>query len=122
MSHRKKEEGKGMLFSKKSRDIAQLLRQVNALSQTDEVKKLTEVISNGDEISMSELAQKRNKDKELYCTECCTSFRLKSGGTWKSGGKKADLVAGRMLVCTCGTVVGIIIARIPAIGEVVATH
>lgn len=128
------------MFGSKRRKIVQLMQErdqlmqewdqltqerdqlTQALDQMDEVKEITEAISDGTETLMSELARKRNQNKVLFCTECCTGFELQSDGTWKSGHKEAELVAGRMLFCTCGTVVGVISKEISAIGEVVAVH
>ena len=75
---------------------------------------------------MAKVAKERNAEQTLECTECCTVFRLKKNGQWRSGEKKvADLVAGRLLVCTCGTPVGVVITPdmpCPVVGEVVAVH
>lgn len=69
------------------------------------------------------IAQSRNEVKSLYCTECCTTFRLDSkSGKWMSGHKIAQKVNNRLLACTCNTPIGVFIVKdpVPVIGEVVA--
>ena len=72
-----------------------------------------------------QIAQARNKEKELYCTECCASFRL-AKENWvevSNPNKVAQMVANRLLYCTCGTIIGVAISDTPpVIGEIVAVH
>ncbi len=68
-------------------------------------------------------AQERNKKKELTCIECCMGYTLNSDGQWtaRGGEKVAQLVADRILYCTCQTVIGVVATQpLPVEGEVVA--
>lgn len=62
-----------------------------------------------------------NRRQTLYCTECCTHFRL-SGENWVSGGKVADVIQDRLIVCTCGTALGVYAQAPIATGQVVPIH
>lgn len=65
----------------------------------------------------------RNKQAVLYCTECCTKFKLKPNGQWETyGGKVAEVIQDRLIVCTCGVALGVYAQSFVLPGEVVPIH
>lgn len=108
-------------MNSRKKEIAQLKEKLDKMTKAiGEIPQVAQAI--GDPEKMDQLAQTRNKEKELHCTECCTVFRLEPDGTWSSGHKKAQLVAGRILFCTCDTPIGVIVNGIHVPGEVAAIH
>jgi len=71
---------------------------------------------------VTDLAQSRNSDKELYCTECCTTFRLQSDGYWRARHKTADVINKCLLKCTCGETLGFIAETTVIKGEVLGMN
>jgi hypothetical protein len=64
--------------------------------------------------------QKKNKNIVLYCTECCTSFILQYNGNWQSDHKVASVIQDRLIVCTCGTTLGVYASAVIMPGQVIA--
>jgi len=62
-----------------------------------------------------------NRRQTLYCTECCTGFVLRNGD-WVSGNKTAEVIQDRLIVCTCGTALGVYAQAPIATGQVVPIH
>jgi len=70
-------------------------------------------------------AEEINRETTLYCTECCTSFVLQEG-QWVASGfkgsKVAEVIQNRLIVCTCGTVLGVYAQDVILPGQVVPAH
>jgi hypothetical protein len=95
---------------------------------TEKLEKVTRFVTPavaqaiGSPKEMDRLVSDRNRRKELFCVECCTRFSLDGDGQWRSGHKEAEVVAGRLIVCTCGTTIGVIVSDVTVPGEVVGVR
>ena len=75
---------------------------------------------------LSVKATRRNRKTVLYCTECCTYFKLNDSEEWINAGssnKKAEVINGSFIQCSCGNNVGVVAKKNSyLVGEVIPVN